>query len=87
VDAIGLAGRCSGAVLCAEFSGVGGVVGGETVRSGWPWVQFGHVCNRACLGRYDRPEGMAGVAWHRRHRAVQGSVKSGGQAGSRRTGM
>jgi hypothetical protein len=37
-DAIGLAGRCSGAVLCAEFSVVGGAVGGETVRSGWPRV-------------------------------------------------
>jgi hypothetical protein len=38
VDAIGLAGRCSGAVLCAEFSGVGVAVNGETVRSGWSQV-------------------------------------------------
>jgi hypothetical protein len=43
VDAIGLAGRCSGAVLCAEFSGVGVAVGGEMVRSGWSWVQLGRV--------------------------------------------
>jgi hypothetical protein len=43
VDAIGRAGRCSGAVLCAEFSGVGVAVGGETVRSGWSRVQFGCV--------------------------------------------
>jgi hypothetical protein len=70
VDAIGLAGRCSGAVLCTEFSGVGGAVSGETVRSGWSQVQFSRVCNRACLGRYDRPGGKAGVAWRRRHRAM-----------------
>jgi hypothetical protein len=43
VDAIGRAGRCSGAVLCAEFSGVGVAVGGETVRSGWSRVQFRHI--------------------------------------------
>jgi hypothetical protein len=43
VDAIGRVGRCSGAVSCTEFSGVGGAVGGETVRSGWSRVQFGRV--------------------------------------------
>jgi hypothetical protein len=43
VDVIGRAGRCSGAVLCAEFSGVGDAVRGETVRSGWARVQFGRV--------------------------------------------
>jgi hypothetical protein len=43
VDAIGRAGRCSGAVLCAEFSGVGVAIGGETVRSGWSRVKFGRV--------------------------------------------
>jgi hypothetical protein len=43
VDAIGLAGQCSGAVLCAEFSGVGVAVGGKTVRSVWSRVQFGRI--------------------------------------------
>jgi hypothetical protein len=43
VDAIGIGGRYSGVVLYAESSGVGVAVGGETVRSGWPWVQFGRV--------------------------------------------
>jgi hypothetical protein len=43
VDAIGRAGRCFGAMLCAKFSGVGVAVDGETVRSGWSRVQFGRV--------------------------------------------
>jgi hypothetical protein len=43
VDAIGLGGRRSGAVLYAESSGVGVAVGGETVWTGWPQVQFGCV--------------------------------------------
>jgi hypothetical protein len=43
VDAIGLGGRRSGAVLYAESSGVGVAVGGETVWTGWPRVQFGCV--------------------------------------------
>jgi hypothetical protein len=43
VDAIGLGGRRSGAVLYAESSGVGVAVDGETVWMGWPRVQFGCV--------------------------------------------
>jgi hypothetical protein len=43
VDAIGLDGQCSRAVLYAESSGVGVAVGGEMVWSGWPRVQFGRV--------------------------------------------
>jgi hypothetical protein len=33
-DAVGHAGRCSGAALCAESSGVGVAVDGVAVRSG-----------------------------------------------------
>jgi hypothetical protein len=40
---IGLGGRRSGAVLYAESSGVGVAIGGETVWTGWPQVQFGCV--------------------------------------------
>jgi hypothetical protein len=43
VDAIGLGGRRSGAVLYAESSGVVVAVGGETVWTGWPRVQIGCV--------------------------------------------
>jgi hypothetical protein len=43
VDAIGLGGRRSGVVLYAESSGVVVAVGGETVWTGWPRVQFGCV--------------------------------------------
>jgi hypothetical protein len=39
-EVIGLGGRHSGAVLYAESSGVGLAVGGETVWTGWPRVQF-----------------------------------------------
>jgi hypothetical protein len=43
VEAIGLGGRRSGAVLYAESSSVGVAVGGETVWTEWPRVQFGCV--------------------------------------------
>jgi hypothetical protein len=43
VDAIGLGGRRSRAVLYAESSGVGVAIGGETVWTGGPRVQFGCV--------------------------------------------
>jgi hypothetical protein len=42
-EVIGLGGRRSGAVLYAESSGVGVAVGGETVWTGCPQVQFGCV--------------------------------------------
>jgi hypothetical protein len=64
-EAIGLGGRRSGAVLYAESSGVGVVVGGETVWMGWPRVQFGCVWNRARQGRSDRRGSKAWVARRR----------------------
>jgi hypothetical protein len=77
VDAIGLDGRCSGAVLCAEFTSVGGAVGGETVWAGWPRVQFRRICNQASLGRYDRLGNKVRVAWHRGLVVVHGWVRLG----------
>jgi hypothetical protein len=43
VDAIGLGGRRSGAVLYAASSGVVVAIGGVTVWIGWPRVQIGCV--------------------------------------------
>jgi hypothetical protein len=53
---------------------MGGSVGGETVRSVWPRVQFGRTRELACLGRYDRPGSKVGVAWHRGLGALHGHV-------------
>jgi hypothetical protein len=62
VDAIGLEGRCSGAVLYAECSEVVGAVGGWLFRTRMGQVQSRGRENGARRGVYGVPDGCVGAA-------------------------